>query len=180
MAGNVTGNVELGRGKNQRSASELLDYRMNKNVPNTSDLLSELLWKWEQSVNNGVPIAPETLCRENPELIDQLEREIRRLQEFDRFMFGNDVIHGNTSAVLLAFDEILSNGFDAHHFITGLANHLRDLRCAVAHRTKELHDNLVGHRDSLHRPRRTLHSLSNTTCRIERPCPATKIATWRE
>jgi DNA polymerase-3 subunit gamma/tau len=43
------------------------------------------------------------------------------------FRIIDDVISGNTAAVLLAFDEILANGFDAHHFITGLSSHLRDL-----------------------------------------------------
>jgi DNA polymerase-3 subunit gamma/tau len=27
----------------------------------------------------------------------------------------------------LTFNQILNNGFDGHHFITGLSNHLRDL-----------------------------------------------------
>lgn len=38
------------------------------------------------------------------------------------FLFNQD-----TSNVLLTFDEILRNGFDGHHFIVGLASHLRDL-----------------------------------------------------
>jgi DNA polymerase-3 subunit gamma/tau len=28
---------------------------------------------------------------------------------------------------MLTFNEILNNGFDGHHFITGLSSHLRDL-----------------------------------------------------
>uniref|UniRef100_UPI00404819EA DNA polymerase III subunit gamma/tau n=2 Tax=Roseivirga sp. TaxID=1964215 RepID=UPI00404819EA len=38
------------------------------------------------------------------------------------FLFSQD-----TANVLLTFDEILRNGFDGHHFIVGLASHLRDL-----------------------------------------------------
>ncbi len=33
----------------------------------------------------------------------------------------------NTTETLLIFDEILKRGFDAHHFISGLSSHLRDL-----------------------------------------------------
>ncbi|WP_068475379.1 DNA polymerase III subunit gamma/tau [Saccharicrinis aurantiacus] len=33
----------------------------------------------------------------------------------------------NTSDVLLLFDEILKRGFDAHHFISGLNSHIRDV-----------------------------------------------------
>ncbi len=29
--------------------------------------------------------------------------------------------------ILVAFNEILSKGFDAHHFVSGLASHFRDL-----------------------------------------------------
>lgn len=34
---------------------------------------------------------------------------------------------GDISQTLLVFDEILSNGFDGHHFITGLGSHFRNL-----------------------------------------------------
>ncbi len=43
------------------------------------------------------------------------------------FRIMDDVVAGNTASVLLAFDEILSNGFDAHHFLSGMASHIRDL-----------------------------------------------------
>jgi DNA polymerase-3 subunit gamma/tau len=34
---------------------------------------------------------------------------------------------GDVSAVLMIFNEILDNGFNAHHFVTGLCRHMRDL-----------------------------------------------------
>ncbi|HBX51572.1 MAG: DNA polymerase III, subunit gamma and tau [Bacteroidetes bacterium RIFOXYA12_FULL_35_11] len=34
---------------------------------------------------------------------------------------------GNISEVLLTYDTILSKGFDGHHFISGMASHLRDV-----------------------------------------------------
>jgi len=34
---------------------------------------------------------------------------------------------GDVSGVLLIFNDILDNGFNAHHFVTGLCHHLRDL-----------------------------------------------------
>lgn len=36
-------------------------------------------------------------------------------------------LHGNVSEALLIFNEILSKGFEAQHFITGLSAHLRDV-----------------------------------------------------
>ena len=43
------------------------------------------------------------------------------------FRITDDVLAGHTAQVLLAFDEVLANGFDGHHFLSGLASHFRDL-----------------------------------------------------
>jgi DNA polymerase III subunit gamma/tau len=43
------------------------------------------------------------------------------------FRITDDIRAGNISAVLLTFNELLADGFDGHHFITGLAGHFRDL-----------------------------------------------------
>ena len=43
------------------------------------------------------------------------------------FKITDDLLAGNFSNVLLIFNEILNNGFDAHNFINGLSSHFRDL-----------------------------------------------------
>ena len=43
------------------------------------------------------------------------------------FKITDDLLAGNFSNILLAFNEILNKGFDAHNFINGLASHFRDL-----------------------------------------------------
>lgn len=43
------------------------------------------------------------------------------------FKITDDLLAGNFSNVLLAFNEIMNNGFDAHNFINGLSSHFRDL-----------------------------------------------------
>ncbi|HRX11400.1 MAG TPA: DNA polymerase III subunit gamma/tau, partial [Draconibacterium sp.] len=43
------------------------------------------------------------------------------------FKLVNQFLKNDVPEVLLTFNEILNNGFDGHHFITGLSNHLRDL-----------------------------------------------------
>ena len=48
--------------------------------------------------------------------------------DFDTYLhITKDLIEGNIREVILSFDKILSKGFDGHHFIVGLASHLRDL-----------------------------------------------------
>ncbi len=43
------------------------------------------------------------------------------------FRLVDQFLKNDVTEVLLIFNEILSNGFDGHHFITGLSSHLRDL-----------------------------------------------------
>ncbi len=43
------------------------------------------------------------------------------------FKVSDSINKGDFSNVLLIFDEIISNGFDGHHFLTGLGSHFRNL-----------------------------------------------------
>ncbi len=43
------------------------------------------------------------------------------------FKLVDQFLKNDVPQVLMTFNEILNNGFDGHHFITGLSNHLRDL-----------------------------------------------------
>jgi DNA polymerase-3 subunit gamma/tau len=59
--------------------------------------------------------------------------------DFDTFINITDhLIEGNIRASILVFDQVLSKGFDGHHFITGLGSHLRDLWMAKNEETIEL------------------------------------------
>ncbi|MDL2289885.1 DNA polymerase III subunit gamma/tau [Paludibacteraceae bacterium OttesenSCG-928-F17] len=43
------------------------------------------------------------------------------------FKLVDALLENKVSEALLIFDEILNKGFDAHHFITGLSSHIRDI-----------------------------------------------------
>lgn len=43
------------------------------------------------------------------------------------FKITDEIREGNIPGVLLTFNELISDGFDGHHFITGLAAHFRDI-----------------------------------------------------
>jgi DNA polymerase-3 subunit gamma/tau len=43
------------------------------------------------------------------------------------FRLVDEFLKNKVTEVLLIFNEILNNGFDGHHFITGLSSHLRDI-----------------------------------------------------
>jgi len=56
------------------------------------------------------------------------------------FRIIESMLQGNTSETLLILNEIISNGFDGQHFITGLGSHLRNLLVAQDPLTVSLMD----------------------------------------
>jgi len=54
------------------------------------------------------------------------------------FKVTDQLIAENRSGVLLTFDEIIKNGFDGHHFITGLSEHFRNLLVCKDNATVQL------------------------------------------
>ena len=50
----------------------------------TSDRVADLLLRWEQLSERGESVAPEELCRDCPELLDELRRRVRALQAVDQ------------------------------------------------------------------------------------------------
>lgn len=59
--------------------------------------------------------------------------------DFDTYLqMTKELIEGNIREVILLYDKILSKGFDGHHFIVGLASHLRDLWMCKHKDTAEL------------------------------------------
>ena len=54
------------------------------------------------------------------------------------FRLVESFLKGEVSKSLLIFNEVLNKGFDAHHFITGLSSHLRDVLVSKDPQTIEL------------------------------------------
>jgi DNA polymerase-3 subunit gamma/tau len=54
------------------------------------------------------------------------------------FKLTDNFLNSDLSVSFLSFNEILENGFDGHHFITGLASHFRDLLVCKDAKTVEL------------------------------------------
>ncbi len=54
------------------------------------------------------------------------------------FKLVESVLNGDVSKCLLIFNDVLNKGFDAHHFITGLSSHLRDVLVSKDPQTIEL------------------------------------------
>ena len=61
---------------------------MNEALRKIDERVADLLLTWEDSVATGAALLPESLCRDCPELVGDLEREIARLRAVDLFLFG--------------------------------------------------------------------------------------------
>src|SRR5262249_13452914 len=46
----------------------------------SADRVEDLLLRWEEQSERGEPVTPEELCRDCPELLDELRRRVRALQ----------------------------------------------------------------------------------------------------
>src|ERR1700722_16183477 len=51
-----------------------------------SPRLEELLLRWEEQRRNGNPVSVDTLCRDCPELRDELRAQIAALEKMDRLL----------------------------------------------------------------------------------------------
>ena len=49
----------------------------------SSDRVEDLLLRWEELSERGESVTPEELCRDCPELLDELRRRVRALQALD-------------------------------------------------------------------------------------------------
>jgi len=56
--------------------------------PEENDRLEDLVDLWEDSRDRGTPVSPEELCRDCPELLEELKRYLRELEVADRFLIS--------------------------------------------------------------------------------------------
>jgi serine/threonine protein kinase len=57
-----------------------------------SPSVAEKLMEWERRREVGTPVTPEELCADSPDLVDEVRRRIRRLQECDRVLGFDETV----------------------------------------------------------------------------------------
>jgi DNA polymerase-3 subunit gamma/tau len=78
------------------------------------------------------------------------------------FKVTDQIRNGDIASVLLTFNELLNDGFDGHHFVTGLASHFRDLLVSQDESTLTLLEVSAGTRERYRKQAKeipTLHLL---------------------
>ncbi|MGB2143385.1 MAG: DNA polymerase III subunit gamma/tau [Flavobacteriaceae bacterium] len=103
------------------------------------DALHIIAQKADGAMRDALSIFDRVVSFSGKELTRKAVTENLNVLDYDTFFEATNLILSNKIPdLLLHFNQILSKGFDGHHFITGLASHFRDLLVCKTPQTIEL------------------------------------------
>ncbi len=110
-------------------AKEYLAYiAQQENVNAEEDALHIIAQKADGAMRDALSIYDRVVSFSGKNLTRQAVTENLNVLDYDTYMKVTDLIlENNIPTLLVNFNEILSSGFDGHHFIMGLASHFRNL-----------------------------------------------------
>ena len=95
------------------------------------DALHIIAQKADGALRDALSIFDRVVSFSNDNITRQAVAENLNVLDYDSYFKITDLIlENNIPQVLIAFNEILAQGFEGHHFIAGLASHYRDLLVA--------------------------------------------------
>ncbi|WP_037321902.1 DNA polymerase III subunit gamma/tau [Salegentibacter sp. Hel_I_6] len=103
------------------------------------DALNIIAQKADGAMRDALSIYDRVVSFSGKELTRQAVTENLNVLDYDTYIKVTDLIlSNNIPQLLLSYNDILSNGFDGHHFISGLASHFRDLLVCKDQKTIQL------------------------------------------
>jgi len=110
-----------------------------ENITADDDALHIIAQKADGALRDALSIFDRVVSFAGDKLTRQAVAENLNVLDYDSYFKATDLILKNDiPQLLLKYNEILSKGFDGHHFIAGLASHFRDLLVARDTNTIEL------------------------------------------
>ena len=92
------------------------------------DALQIIAQKADGAMRDALSIFDRVVSFSGKNLTRQAVTENLNVLDYETYFTTTDlIIDNNIPQLLLEFNEILAQGFDGHHFISGLASHFRDL-----------------------------------------------------
>ncbi|GAA4271703.1 DNA polymerase III subunit gamma/tau [Aquimarina gracilis] len=92
------------------------------------DALQIIAQKADGAMRDALSIFDRVVSFSGKNLTRQAVTENLNVLDYETYFKSTDLIlENNIPQLLLEFNEILSQGFDGHHYISGLASHFRDL-----------------------------------------------------
>ncbi len=112
-----------------KDAKEYLAYIAEQEGVNADDdALHIIAQKADGAMRDALSIYDRVVSFSGKELTRQAVTENLNVLDYDTYLTAtNLILQNDIPQLLLQYNEILSHGFDGHHFIAGLASHFRDL-----------------------------------------------------
>ncbi|NAS30270.1 DNA polymerase III subunit gamma/tau [Flavobacteriaceae bacterium R38] len=110
-------------------AKEYLKYiAQNQNIEAEDDALHIIAQKADGAMRDALSIFDRVVSFAGNQLTRKAVTENLNVLDYEIYFKATDhILTNNIPQLLLDFNDILSKGFDGHHFISGLASHFRDL-----------------------------------------------------
>jgi DNA polymerase-3 subunit gamma/tau len=112
-----------------RDAKEYLKYiAQNQEIDAEDDALHIIAQKADGAMRDALSIFDRVVSFSGQKLTRKAVTENLNVLDYETFLKSTDLIlDHNIPELLIQFNDVLSHGFDGHHFIAGLAAHFRDL-----------------------------------------------------
>jgi DNA polymerase-3 subunit gamma/tau len=106
----------------------LAEVATSQGVQFEDDALHIIAQKADGAMRDALSIFDRVVSYCGNNLTRQAVTENLNVLDFETYIRVTDLIlENNIPSILLAYNDILSKGFDGHHFVSGLASHFRDL-----------------------------------------------------
>ncbi|CAM4158248.1 DNA polymerase III subunit gamma/tau [Flavobacterium antarcticum] len=106
----------------------LMEVAKSQGIEYEDDALHIIAQKADGAMRDALSIFDRVVSYCGKNLTRQAVTENLNVLDYETYIQVTDLILENDiPEVLISFNEILSKGFDGHHFIAGLASHFRDL-----------------------------------------------------
>ncbi len=118
---------------------QLAEVATAENIKADDDALHIIAQKADGAMRDALSIFDRVVSFSGSHLTREAVTENLNVLDYTYYFEMTDLlISNNIPQTLLAFNDILSKGFDAHHFIMGLASHFRDLLVCKSQETIQL------------------------------------------
>jgi DNA polymerase-3 subunit gamma/tau len=117
----------------------LAEVAQNQGVVFEDDALHIIAQKADGAMRDALSIFDRVVSYCGTNLTRQAVTENLNVLDYETYITITDlVLENKIPAILMAYNDILSKGFDGHHFVAGLASHFRDLLVAKTPSTLSL------------------------------------------
>lgn len=131
---------DFNRIRNQDIAGQLQKVADAEGIVYESEALLQIARKADGGMRDALSMFDmiSTFSGEKKVSIQAVLENLHILDSDYYFKIIDRVLEGNSTALFLILDEVIRLGFDGHHFLLGLAEHIRDLILAADPNTHQL------------------------------------------